>query len=79
MREKPGCPALSRVSWEASPNAGIAGWGGRVLSPMGSTINQLKTLQKLVRFWGSNGGRPTEIRLRCSYDVLLVEQLSRPR
>src|ERR1700681_3655560 len=29
MREKPGFPAHSRVSWEAWRNAGLAGWGGR--------------------------------------------------
>jgi hypothetical protein len=26
MREKPGFPAHSRVSWEGRPNAGMAGW-----------------------------------------------------
>jgi hypothetical protein len=26
MREKPGSPAHSQVSWEAGPNAGMRGW-----------------------------------------------------
>src|SRR6266566_8669740 len=29
MREKPGFPAHSRISWEAWPNVGMGGWGGR--------------------------------------------------
>jgi hypothetical protein len=28
MREKPGFPAHSRVSWGAWPNAGLGGWRG---------------------------------------------------
>jgi hypothetical protein len=29
MREKPGIPAHSCVSWEVSPEAGLRGWSGR--------------------------------------------------
>jgi hypothetical protein len=30
MREKPGFPAHSRVSWEVWPNAGMGGWSERI-------------------------------------------------
>jgi hypothetical protein len=42
MREKPGFPALSRVSWEPGPKAGLPGWGTR-----DRTFNSLFRLREM--------------------------------
>jgi len=61
MREKPGFPAHPRVSWKASPNTGMAGWGGRDRTSEWRNQNQFDYLTISKRIWKKGSKCPLAI------------------